>query len=329
MAEQGQYPEYWEADVVLRDGRTGHLRPVSPADAEALQAFHMRQSQSSIYLRFFTYKAKLSGRELKRFTNVDYRDRVAFVITLGSEIVGIGRYDRLDDPAEAEVAFNISDEHQGRGIGSILLEHLAAAARENGIRRFSAEVLPENRKMLSVFADAGYEVRRAFDDGVIALDFDIDPTEKSRAVMEAREHRAEARSVADLLAPSSIAVIGASREWGSVGYQLMEHIVEGGFTGTVYAVNPEAFELAGMVSYGKISEIPEPVSLAVIAVPYDQVQCVAGTRRGRREAPAGGQCRVRRRRGRAGAPAPPGALRPGQRHARAGTGVPGPDQHAS
>ncbi|MER2133861.1 MAG: GNAT family N-acetyltransferase [Arthrobacter sp.] len=275
MAEQGQYPEYWEADVVLRDGRTGHLRPVSPADAEALQAFHMRQSQSSIYLRFFTYKAKLSGRELKRFTNVDYRDRVAFVITLGSEIVGIGRYDRLDDPTEAEVAFNISDDHQGRGIGSILLEHLAAAARENGIRRFSAEVLPENRKMLSVFADAGYEVRRAFDDGVIALDFDIDPTEKSRAVMESREHRAEARSVADLLAPSSIAVIGASREWGSVGYQLMEHIVEGGFTGSVYAVNPEAFELAGMVSYGKISEIPEPVSLAVIAVPYDQVQGVA------------------------------------------------------
>lgn len=275
MAEQGQYPEYWEADVVLRDGRTGHLRPVSPADAEALQAFHMRQSQSSIYLRFFTYKAKLSGRELKRFTNVDYRDRVAFVITLGPEIVGIGRYDRLDDPTEAEVAFNISDEHQGRGIGSILLEHLAAAARENGIRRFSAEVLPENRKMLSVFADAGYEVRRAFDDGVIALDFDIDPTDKSRAVMESREHRAEARSVADLLAPSSIAVIGASREWGSVGYQLMEHIVEGGYTGSVYAVNPEAFELAGMVSYGKISEIPEPVSLAVIAVPYDQVQCVA------------------------------------------------------
>ncbi|WP_312178716.1 GNAT family N-acetyltransferase [Arthrobacter sp.] len=275
MAEQGQYPEYWEADVVLRDGGTGHLRPVSPADAEALQAFHMRQSQSSIYLRFFTYKAKLTGRELKRFTHVDYRNRVAFVLTIGPEIVGIGRYDRLDDPTEAEVAFNISDEHQGRGIGSILLEHLAAAARENGISRFSAEVLPENRKMLSVFADAGYEVRRAFDDGVIALDFDIDPTEKSRAVMESREHRAEARSVAGLLAPSSIAVIGASREWGTVGYQLMEHIVEGGFTGSVYAVNPEAFELAGMVSYGKISEVPEPVQLAVIAVPHEQVLDVA------------------------------------------------------
>ena len=275
MVEQGHYPEYWEADVVLRDGGTGHLRPVSPADADALQAFHMKQSQSSIYLRFFTYKAKLTNKELERFTNVDYRNRVAFVITIGEEIIGIGRYDRLDDPTEAEVAFNIADGHQGRGLGSILLEHLAAAARENGIRRFSAEVLPENRKMIGVFADAGYEVRRHFDDGVIALDFNIDPTEKSLAVMEAREHRAEARSVADLLAPSSIAVIGASREWGSVGQQLLEHIIEGGFKGPVYAVNPEAFELAGMISYGRISEVPETVQLAVIAVPYEQVLAVA------------------------------------------------------
>lgn len=275
MAEQGHYPEYWEADVVLRDGGTGHLRPVTPADAQALQAFHMRQSQSSIYLRFFTYKAKLSNKELARFTNVDYRDRVAFVITIGSEIIGIGRYDRLDDPTEAEVAFNIADGHQGRGLGSILLEHLAAAARENGISRFSAEVLPENRKMISVFADAGYEVRRHFDDGVIALDFNIDPTDKSRAVMESREHRAEARSVAGLLAPGSVAVIGASREWGTVGYQLLEHIIEGGFTGPVYAINPEAFELAGMVSYARIGEVPEPVQLAIIAVPYDRVLQVA------------------------------------------------------
>ncbi|MCC3301826.1 bifunctional acetate--CoA ligase family protein/GNAT family N-acetyltransferase [Arthrobacter sp. zg-Y895] len=275
MVEQGHYPEYWEADVVLRDGGTGHLRPVSPSDADALQAFHMRQSQSSIYLRFFTYKAKLTNKELERFTNVDYRDRVAFVITIGDEIIGIGRYDRLDDPTEAEVAFNIADGHQGRGLGSILLEHLAAAARENGIRRFSAEVLPENRKMIDVFADAGYEVSRHFDDGVIALDFNIDPTEKSLAVMEAREHRAEARSVADLLSPSSIAVIGASREWGSVGYQLLEHIIEGGFKGSVYAINPEAFELAGMISYSRIAEVPETVQLAVIAVPYEQVLEVA------------------------------------------------------
>lgn len=267
----GIYPEYWEADVVLRDGGTAHLRPIRPQDADALQAFHAGQSQASIYMRFFSFKPKLSGKEVRRFTEVDHINRVAFVITIGGEIMGIGRYDRLEDPTEAEVAFNISDAHQGRGIGSILLEHLAVAARENGIRRFTAEVLPDNRKMLMVFADAGYDLKRQFDDGVVSVEFNIDPTEKSRAVMESREHRAEARSVRDLLSPSSVAVIGASRKWGTVGYQLLEHIIEGGFKGPVYAVNPEAFELAGMISFAKLSEIPGPVQLAIIAVPYGEV----------------------------------------------------------
>ncbi|MCB5292892.1 GNAT family N-acetyltransferase [Arthrobacter sp. SO3] len=267
----GVYPEYWEADVVLRDGGTAHLRPIHPSDADAVQSFHVGQSQKSIYMRFFAFKSKLSAKELKRFTEVDYKDRVALVITIGGEIMGIGRYDRLDAPEEAEVAFNISDAHQGRGIGSILLEHLAAAARENGIRKFSAEVLPENRKMLMVFSDAGYDVKRHFDDGVVSLEFNIDPTDKSRAVMESREHRAEARSIQELLAPSSVAVIGASRKWGTVGYQLLEHIIEGGFTGPVYAINPEAFELAGMLSFARLSEVPGPVKLAIIAVPYAEV----------------------------------------------------------
>jgi acyl-CoA synthetase (NDP forming)/RimJ/RimL family protein N-acetyltransferase len=267
----GEYPEYWEADVVLRDGGTAHVRPIHPADADAVQTFHTGQSQNSIYMRFFAFKSRLSAKELKRFTEVDYQDRVALVITIGGEIIGIGRYDRLDDPAEAEVAFNIADAHQGRGIGSILLEHLAAAAREKGIRRFVAEVLPENRKMLMVFSDAGYDVKRHFDDGVVSLEFNIDPTDKSRAVMESREHRAEARSIHELLAPSSVAVIGASRKWGSVGYQLLEHIIEGGYTGPVYAINPEALELAGMLSYARLSEVPDAVRLAIVAVPEDEV----------------------------------------------------------
>ena len=274
MVAHGRYPEHWEADVVLRDGGTAHLRPISPEDSDAVQAFHVRQSQASVYLRFFTYKATLSTKELHRFTEVDHRDRVAFVITRGVEIIGIGRYDRLDDPLEAEVAFNVSDHHQGRGVGSILLEHLAAAARENGISRFSAEVLPENRKMITVFAEAGYEVDRHFDDGVVVLGFDIDPTRRSQAVMEAREHRAEARSMAELLTPSSIAVVGASREWGTVGHALLQHIIDAGFTGQVHAVNPEAFELHGLVSHASLADIPQPVDLVVVAVPHEQVDAV-------------------------------------------------------
>lgn len=272
--ENAEYPAHWEADVVLRDGTTAHLRPIGPSDAEELQRFHTGQSETSIYLRFFTFKSKLTARELARFTQVDHVNRVAMIVMRGNQIIGIGRYDRLDDPAEAEVAFNIADNTQGKGAGSILLEHLAAAARENGIERFSAEVLPENRKMLTVFAEAGYEVKRKFDDGVVMLEFPIDPTDKSRAVMESREHRAEAQSLAGLLAPRSVAVIGASRQWGSVGYTLLENIIEGGFTGPVYPVNPDALELAGMISYGSLAEVPEPVDLAVIAVPETELEAV-------------------------------------------------------
>ncbi|WP_313823862.1 GNAT family N-acetyltransferase, partial [Citricoccus sp.] len=173
-----------------------------------------------------------------------------------------------------EVAFNISDASQGKGIGSSLMEHLAVAARENGIRRFTAEVLPENRKMLSVFQDTGFEVSRHFDDGVVAVAFSIDPTAQSRAVMESREHRAEARSVAELLAPEAVAVIGASRQWGSVGFALLQNIIEGGYTGPVYGINPEALEVSGMISRATLAEVPGPVDLAVIAVPEAEVPAV-------------------------------------------------------
>src|SRR5699024_3146566 len=135
------YPAHWEAAVLLSDGATARLRPVSPDDADALQQMHQDQSQDSIYFRYFTYKSQLSANERERLTVVDYNERVAFVILLGDELMGIGRYDRLGDTTEAEVAFNIADAHQGRGLGSILMEHLAAAARENGIRTFTAEVL--------------------------------------------------------------------------------------------------------------------------------------------------------------------------------------------
>lgn len=277
MAEQKTkrpYPAHWEADVLLRDGATARLRPVSPDDADALQQMHQGQSQDSIYFRYFTYKSQLSAKELERFTVVDYVDRVAFVILLGDELMGIGRYDRLGDSTEAEVAFNIADAHQGRGLGSIFMEHLAAAARENGLRTFTAEVLPENRKMLTVFQAAGFETSRSFEDGVVVVEFPIDPTARVRAVMESREHRAEAQSVAELLRPESIAVIGASRQWGSVGFALIENIIEGGFTGPVYGINTEALEVAGMISRNSLADVPQEVELAVIAVPYNQLPTV-------------------------------------------------------
>ena len=142
------YPAHWEADIALRDGSAAHLRPILPSDADALVRFHERQSEQSRYLRFFAPMPRLSPKDLERITVVDHHDRVAFVVLVGEEIIAVGRYDRIG-PDEAEVAFNVSDSRQGTGLGSVLLEHLAAAARERGIGTFTAEVLPQNTKTVS------------------------------------------------------------------------------------------------------------------------------------------------------------------------------------
>ncbi len=257
---------------MLRDGGVVHLRPIRPDDAPAVERFHAGQSAESVYLRFFAPLRRLSTRELERFTRVDHVDRVGLVATLGEDIVGIGRYDRLPEPTgSAEVAFNISDSHQGRGIGSVLLEHLAAAARERGISRFTADVLPQNRKMIAVFGEAGYTVTHRQEDGVIALAFDISPTAESGRVRAAREHRAEARSMHALLHPGSVAVVGAGRDPDSIGHRLLQHLLAAGFTGPLYAVHPHRSPLPGVPGYGTVREIPGRVDLAVVAVPADAV----------------------------------------------------------
>lgn len=264
------YPVQWEADVVLRDGSVAHLRPILPSDEKGLREFHARQSDESIYLRFFAPLRELSEKDLRRFTHVDYEDRVALVLTLRDDIIGIGRYDRLDLGA-AEVAFNVSDHYQGRGVGSVLLEHLAAIAQEFGISRFTAEVLPQNRKMLTVFSEAGYEVSRTVEDGVVALHFDIEPTDRSKAVAMSREHRAEAISVSRMLRPRTVAVIGAGRSSRSMGHHFLKNLLDGGFTGEAHPVNRRAKKILGRTAYDTITDVPGPVDLAVVAVPAEKV----------------------------------------------------------
>ncbi|GAA3614035.1 bifunctional GNAT family N-acetyltransferase/acetate--CoA ligase family protein [Marihabitans asiaticum] len=267
------YPHLAEADVVLRDGSVARLRPILPSDAEGIHRFHSGQSEESIYLRFFAPIRRLSDKDVARFTQVDYVDRMALVALVRDDIIGIGRYDRVDE-SSAEVAFNISDSYQGKGIGSVLLEHLAALAQERGITRFEAEVLPQNRKMLGVFSEAGYEVSRRYEDGVVMLHFDIAPTAQSLSVRFAREHRAEAASVRALLHPRSVAVIGASRRERAIGHQVLAHVLDTGFTGAVYPVNPEADEVLGLPAVATVSDLPGEVDLAVVAVPAESVPAV-------------------------------------------------------
>lgn len=267
------YPRRWEADGLLRDGRPIHLRPIQPEDADTLRAFHESLSEETVYFRFFAPYPKLSDRDVRRFTELDYVNRVAIVAFLAGELIGIGRYDRVG-PHDAEVAFVISDDHQGRGLGSILLEHLAAAARENDIWRFVADVLPANKRMAATFAEAGFTVTSSMEDGVVHVEFDIEPTSESRRVMEAREHRSEAMSVRRLLTPSSVAVVGASRSPGTVGHELLANIVAGGFTGSLHAVHPHAVSILDVPCVPRLLDIEGDVDVAIIAVNSSTVASV-------------------------------------------------------
>ncbi|WP_233576372.1 bifunctional acetate--CoA ligase family protein/GNAT family N-acetyltransferase [Saccharopolyspora rhizosphaerae] len=262
-----EYPRQWEADVVLSDGGTVHIRPIVPADKDKLIAFHGRLSDRTRYYRYFGPYPRMPERDVQRFSQVDYVNRVAFVALLGDDIVAVGRFDRLGEQKSAEVAFVVEDAHQGRGLGSILLEHLAAAARERGLRRFVAEVLAENSTMVRVFRDAGYQVSRAMEEGVVHLEFDIDPTEESVAVARAREQAAEARSVHNLLRPRSVAVIGASTDHSKIGHAVLTNLLTADFTGPVYPVNPEHRSVRGVRAYPSVLDIPDEVDLAVVAIP--------------------------------------------------------------
>jgi acyl-CoA synthetase (NDP forming)/GNAT superfamily N-acetyltransferase len=281
--DRHEYPAHWEADVVLRDGGTARIRPITVDDAERLVSFYEQVSDESKYYRFFAPYPRLSAKDVHRFTHHDFVDRVGLAATVGGEFIATVRYDRIgadgtpaSAPAdEAEVAFLVQDAHQGRGVASALLEHIAAVARERGIRRFAAEVLPANTKMIKVFTDAGYTQKRSFEDGVVRLEFDLEPTDRSLAVQYAREHRAEARSVQRLLAPGSVAVIGAGRTPGGVGRSVLGNIRDAGFTGRLHAVNkalPEdQKELDGVPAHRSVRDIDGPVDLAVVAVPAEQV----------------------------------------------------------
>jgi acyl-CoA synthetase (NDP forming)/GNAT superfamily N-acetyltransferase len=272
-AQRRGYPAHWEADVVLRDGRTAHLRPISPDDEAALVEFYRLVSDQSKYFRFFAPMPTLSEKDVHRFTHVDHQDRVAFVLTLAERIVAVGRYERTG-PDEAEVAFLVQDQHQGRGMGQLLLEHLAQAGRECGVEKFVAEVLPENVPMIQVFREMGYQVKSGWDEGTIHLAFDIDPTETSVGVMAAREHRAEAASIQAFLGAGSVAVIGASRRSDTIGAALVRNLVLGDYAGKVYVVNPNAGSVSGMPAYATVGDIPDDVDVAVVAVPADAVQDV-------------------------------------------------------
>ncbi len=263
----GAYPSSWETDVVLSDGQTVRVRPIVPGDAEALLRFHQRQSAESIYFRYFSPRPRLSARDVVHFTTVDHKDRVAFVAVSGDELIAVARYERYRGTDTAEVAFFVDDAHHGRGLATVLLEYLVAAALDNGLARFTATTLPNNRKMLGVFRSAGYEVSSRLEDGVVEVAFDIDPTGAALAAIDRRERAAEAASVRPMVEPTSVAVIGAGRERGGLGAEVFHNLRSNGFVGAVHPVNRDAAHVDGVPAVASVLDLAEPVDLAIVATP--------------------------------------------------------------
>ncbi len=274
-------------DVILRDGRTLRLRPPSAADAGAVLDLFRRLSGRSLHLRFHGMPA-LTPALVEPFLEPDGVDRGALLATArdsGSErVVAIASWARLRDPETAEVAFAVEDSMQGKGVGTRLLEQLALLAGSSGIETFVAEVLPDNREMLSLFADAGFDVSRTSAGGEVEVRFSIAQTEAYRARVDERDHIGVVASLKPFFEPSSVAVVGASGREESIGGTVFRNIVSGGFSGRAYPVNRSASAVAGLDAFAAVEDLPEVPALVVICVPADGLVEVAeaALRRGTR-----------------------------------------------
>jgi acetyl coenzyme A synthetase (ADP forming)-like protein len=228
-------------------------------------------SADSIRLRFFNFHPHLSEREVNRLTHLTGGDDLALVAIRGDDIVAIAQYDRSPESDEAEVGFVVANDYHGRGLSTILLERLAAEARHCGVKRFVAHTLWENQAMRSVLQDAGFSPQFSHDADEVTVVLDIAPSPAAVAAADERDRIAVVHSMARLLQPRSIAVIGASRTPRTIGHELVTNLVDGGFAGPVYPVNPSATAVASLPCWPTIDQVPGEVDLAIVAVPAPAV----------------------------------------------------------
>jgi acyl-CoA synthetase (NDP forming)/GNAT superfamily N-acetyltransferase len=266
--------------ALLADGATIEIRPAGRSDLDPVLLFHQAMSPDNLYLRFFSLSKRAAEQEAQRVCRPAGPDHAALLALLNDEVVGVASYEPTGRPGAAEVAFAVADQMHGRGVATLLLEHLVSVARARGVACLTAETLPENSAMLRVFADVGLSVQRRMADGVVELTMlvprGVALTEASPYLdaVAGREQRADVASLVPLLAPRSVAVIGAGRP-GSIGRAILLNIRDAGFAGTLHAVNPHLADIEGVPCAGSVSALPEPPDLAIVAVPAAGVVDVA------------------------------------------------------
>jgi acetate---CoA ligase (ADP-forming) len=263
-------------DVILRGGRTLRLRPPTDRDAGAVRQFLTELSPTSMRLRFHSTR-RVDDAMVASFLDPDWTSEgVLVAAAVGADetdrVIGLASFTRLRDPRLAEVAFVVADDRQSDGIATRLLEQIAEEAGGEGIERFVAEVVPENRPMLRVFEGSGFEVSRTDEGGEIRVEFPIRSDERYREAVDVRDHTAVGPSLRPVLEPAAVAVVGASARDGSIGGAVFRNIVEAGYTGEAYPVNRSGEPVAGHAAHASVAELPSPIDLAVIAVPSGAVQ---------------------------------------------------------
>lgn len=263
--------------LILRDGSAAEIRLARPEDCEPMTKFFAELSSESKRRRFFG-----SGRPAEKLVRAfcdpsDPRKQLSLVVTrssrAGVRIIATGNYAGIDENS-AEVAMAVDDAFQGKGIGTLLLERLTLLAVRNGFRRFRAVTMSENKPMLDVFLESGFDCQRKQSEGYVDIDLSVIPNELSVTRAELRDRASTVASLQAFFRPGSVALVGASRNPATIGGRILSGLIGGGFSGSIYPINPSAATISGLTAYPTVTDIPQPVDLAIIAVPRDAVLSV-------------------------------------------------------
>ncbi|MFI5081260.1 MAG: GNAT family N-acetyltransferase, partial [Streptosporangiales bacterium] len=269
LASDGGGGQLLVRDVLLRDGSTLRLQAPVPSDFGDIKAFYDGLSPESRYFRFHSYgRTDAAARAAAEAGGVD---RLALIGRHDGRVVAVASFDGLREPGAAEVSFAVADDLQRHGIGTRMLEQLAAIGAERGIHRFDAEVMPDNRPMLGVFGHAGFAVRRRSSFGEVTVSLDITPTEAVQERIDQRDHFAAVASLRPILAPASVAVAGAAAGPGNVGRVVLANIIGGGYRGVVMPVNQAGGVVCSMRAVRSLSGLDVAPELVIIAAAGDEL----------------------------------------------------------